>query len=94
MRVVSTLTKGRNWNTQYTGGPFSTLRRSLPFGFLRLSLFGHVIAPDVIQPSFRVQPTDKGGHMILTWRRLSLRSPGWCDIRQTSLTDAEQTHTA
>jgi hypothetical protein len=40
MRVVSAL--------QYTGGPLSTLRRSLPFCFLRLSLFGHVIAPDVI----------------------------------------------
>ena len=51
MRVVSALTKSRNWNTQYTGGPLSTLRRSLPFGFLRLSLFGHVIAPDVIEPS-------------------------------------------
>ena len=47
----SALTKGRNWNTQYTRGPLSTLRRSLPFGFLRLALFGHVIAPDVIQPS-------------------------------------------
>jgi hypothetical protein len=33
------------------GGPLSALRCSLPFGFLRLSLFGHVIAPDVIQPS-------------------------------------------
>jgi hypothetical protein len=49
VRVVSALTKSRNWNTQYTGGPLSTLRRSRPFGFLRLSLFGHVIAPDVIQ---------------------------------------------
>jgi hypothetical protein len=48
---VSALTKGRNWNTQYTGRPLSTLGRSLPFGFLRLSFFGHVIAPDVIQPS-------------------------------------------
>ena len=47
----SALTMGRNWNTQYTRGPLSTLRRSLPFGFLRLALFGHVIAPDVIQPS-------------------------------------------
>src|SRR5262249_6127601 len=37
---------GLDRNIQYTGDPLSTLRCSLPFGFLRLSLFSHVIAPD------------------------------------------------
>src|SRR5262249_43095054 len=36
---------GLDRNIQYTGGPLSTLRCSLPFGFLRLSLFSHVTAP-------------------------------------------------
>ena len=60
MRVVSALTKSRNWNTQYTGGPLSTLRRSLPLCFLHLSLFGHVIAPDVIEPSPEYNQQTKG----------------------------------
>ena len=60
MKVVSALTKGRNWNTQYTGRPLSTLRRSLSFCFLRLSLFGHVIAPDVIKPSPEYNQQTKG----------------------------------
>src|SRR5262245_24472456 len=60
MKVASALTKGRNWNTQYTGGPLSTLGRSLPFAFLRLALFGHVIAPDVIQPSSEYSQQRKG----------------------------------
>jgi hypothetical protein len=45
---VSALTKGRNWNTQYTGGPLSTLRRSLSFGFLRfrfLAIFAFAFWP-------------------------------------------------
>jgi len=60
MIVVSALTKSRNWNTQYTGGPLSTLRRSLPLCFLRLSLFGHMIAPDVIEPSPEYNQQTKG----------------------------------
>ena len=60
MIVVSALTKSRNWNTQYTDGPLSTPRRSLPLCFLRLSLFGHVIAPDVIEPSPEYNQQTKG----------------------------------
>ena len=60
MRVGSALTKGRNRDTQYTGGPLSTLRRSLPFGFLHLSLFGHVDCPYVIQPSSEYSQQSKG----------------------------------
>ena len=60
MIVVSALTKSRNWNTRYTGGPLSTLRRSLPLCLLRLSLFGHVIAPDVIEPTPEYNQQTKG----------------------------------
>jgi hypothetical protein len=60
MIVVLALTKSRNWNTQYTGGPLSTLRRSLPLCLLRFSLFGHVIAPDVIEPSPEYNQQTKG----------------------------------
>jgi hypothetical protein len=56
MILVSALTKSRNWNTQYTGGPLSTLRRSLPLCLLRLSLFGHVI----IEPSPEYNQQTKG----------------------------------
>jgi len=60
MRVLSALTKGRNWYPQYAGGPLSTLGSSLPFDFLRLALFGHVIAPDVFQPSAEYSQQTKG----------------------------------
>jgi hypothetical protein len=60
--VSSPLAYAGNRNTQNTGGPPSTLRFSLPFSFLRLSLFGHAIAPWFHFSQRRVQPTDKNGY--------------------------------
>src|SRR5262245_20380529 len=49
------LPKLGNRNTQYTP-TLSRLRRSLPFGFPRLTFFGHLIAPSFIPAAPRVQP--------------------------------------
>jgi hypothetical protein len=55
---MSALTRARNRNTQYTGS-LSTLCCFLPFGFLRLTLFGHVITSARFSYAARVQPIKK-----------------------------------
>jgi hypothetical protein len=69
--TLAALSLGGNRNTQYAGGPLSTLRFLLPFSFLRLSLFGHVIAPDFLSAS---EQSTADGQKLLVRAHASARA--------------------